>query len=103
MEEPAKDDNKETLALDYRFGVRVKDDKKQKVNLYELGGGRNFASMLAAPLNATAIAQTSVCIVADLSRPGNVMGSLQFWLNVVREHIQKAIEQLATKNPEALA
>jgi GTPase SAR1 family protein len=37
LDEPVKDDMKETTALDYRYGVRVKDDKKQKVNIYELG------------------------------------------------------------------
>ena len=28
---------KETTALDFRYGTRVKDDKKQKVSIYELG------------------------------------------------------------------
>lgn len=28
---------KETTALDYRYGTRAKDEKKQKVNIYELG------------------------------------------------------------------
>ena len=37
LEEPVKDDMKETTALDYRYGTRYKEDKKQKVNIYELG------------------------------------------------------------------
>jgi hypothetical protein len=37
LDEPVKDDMKETTALDYRYGVRTKDDKKQKFNIYELG------------------------------------------------------------------
>lgn len=37
LDEPVKDDVKETTALDYRYGTRVKDEKKQKVNIYELG------------------------------------------------------------------
>jgi len=28
---------KETTALDFHFGTRIKDEKKQKVNTYELG------------------------------------------------------------------
>ena len=28
---------KETTALEYKFGTRVREDKKQKMNIYELG------------------------------------------------------------------
>ena len=37
LDEPVKDDMKETTALDFRYGTRVKEDKKQKLNIYELG------------------------------------------------------------------
>lgn len=37
LEEPIKDDMKETTALDFRYGTRVKDQKKQRLNIYELG------------------------------------------------------------------
>ena len=37
LDEPVKDDMKETTALDFRYGTRYKDEKKQKVNIYELG------------------------------------------------------------------
>ncbi len=37
LDEPVKDDMKETTALDYRYGVRIKEEKKQKFNIYELG------------------------------------------------------------------
>lgn len=37
LDEPVKDDMKETTALDFRYGTRIKDDKKQKINIYELG------------------------------------------------------------------
>lgn len=37
LDEPVKEDMKETTALDYRYGTRIKDEKKQKVNIYELG------------------------------------------------------------------
>ena len=37
LDEPVKDDMKETTALDFRYGNRVKEDKKQKINIYELG------------------------------------------------------------------
>lgn len=37
LDEPIKDDMKSTTALDFKCGTRLKDDKKQKVNFYELG------------------------------------------------------------------
>jgi len=37
LDEPVKEDVKETTALEYRYGVRTKDEKKQKFNIYELG------------------------------------------------------------------
>lgn len=37
LDEPLKDDMKETTALDYRYGTRVTEERKQKVNIYELG------------------------------------------------------------------
>ncbi len=37
LDEPYKEDMKETTALDYKFGTRIKDERRQKVNIYELG------------------------------------------------------------------
>ena len=37
LDEPIKDDMKATTALEFKCGVRIKEDKKQKVNFYELG------------------------------------------------------------------
>ena len=37
LDEPLKDDMKETTALDYKYGTTLKENKKQKINIYELG------------------------------------------------------------------
>ncbi len=37
LDEQVKEDLKETTALDYRCLTRVVSEKKQKVNVYELG------------------------------------------------------------------
>ena len=37
LDEPVKEDMTETTALDFRYGTRVKEEKKQKINIYELG------------------------------------------------------------------
>ena len=46
LDEPVKEDVKETTALDFRFGTRAKEEKKQKISIYELGGGRTLSSLL---------------------------------------------------------
>jgi molybdopterin-guanine dinucleotide biosynthesis protein len=53
LDEPIKDDMKETTALDFRYGTRVKDEKRQKINLYELGKTttviNNIVQVVAVP------------------------------------------------------
>ena len=59
---------KTTTALDYSFGIKKRnDDDHQKVNVYELGGGRVLTNMLQAPLNEHNLPYTTICIVIDLS------------------------------------
>jgi len=68
---------------------------KVRVNCYELGGGRILANMLQAPLmfkNLNKIA--SICIVIDMSKPGNCIDSLLFWLNTVREYSNNSLKDL---------
>jgi GTPase SAR1 family protein len=87
LDEPVKDDLKETTALDFRFGTRVREEKKQKLNIYELGGGRTLSSLLQAPINAYSLASGTlvVCIVIDLANPGASVDTLLFWLATLRE------------------
>ncbi len=46
LDEPVKDDMKETTALDFRYGTRVKEEKKQKLNIYELGKTHRYLSCM---------------------------------------------------------
>ena len=48
LDEPVKDDMKETTALDFRYGTRIKDEKKQKVNIYELGMAISFTIIVTS-------------------------------------------------------
>jgi len=90
------------VALAYNFGTKKKDDLKIRVNCYELGGGRILSNMLQAPLSAKNIPDiASLCICVDLSKPGNVIDSLLFWLNAAREHSGNAIKDLQNIKVEA--
>lgn len=92
LDEPAKDDMKETTALDFRFGTKVREEKKQKINIYELGGGRTLAQLLHAPINAFSVSSGTlvICIVLDLANPGASVDTLLFWLATIREEVGKA-------------
>ena len=51
MEQQVKDEIPETTAMEYRSGTKMsKDDKRVKVNCYELGGGRSFANLLESAM-----------------------------------------------------
>ena len=86
--DPVKEDTSETTALDFKFGKRQVDDKSQKVSMFELGGGRSLADMLSVCLTPRSVSSTVVCITVDLTRPGNAVDSVLFWLNAIREKTQ---------------
>ena len=92
LDEPVKEDVKETTALDFRFGTRTREEKKQKISIYELGGGRTLASLLQAPINAHSLSSGGlvISIVLDLTNPGASIDTLLFWLATLREHLGKA-------------
>jgi hypothetical protein len=78
----------ETIALDYKFAKLMQEGQSQKVSAYEIGGGRQLADMLGVPLNSKSLVNSLIVITIDLSKPGNAVDSIIFWLNVVREQIE---------------
>ena len=103
FDENPKEDLPETTALDFKYTVKSKDERKVTVNVYELGGGRIISNMLSTCLTEESILDTTVCICVDLSKPGNSVDSVLFWLNVIREQIQVIAEKLQKSNPEKFA
>lgn len=90
-----KMDIKSTVALDFMFGNKKRDDDKVRVNTYELGGGRVLSNMLKAPLSMYNIHQVeTICIVLDLSKPGNCIDSLLYWIEVARKYSNAALQDL---------
>ena len=85
LDQQLKDDFGETTGLEFKSGLRLHGDKKAKTNVYELGGGRKLANLLGAALHGGNIANTTVCICIDLTKPGNTISDAIFWLNAVRE------------------
>jgi hypothetical protein len=76
---------------------------KTRVNAYELGGGRILSNLLQAPLsfgNLNSLA--SVCIVLDLSKPGNCLESLMFWMEEVKKYADAGLSEMKAQKPEEL-
>ena len=100
LDHQIKDEMGQTTALEYKSGLKLQGDRQVKTNVYELGGGRNFANLLEAALLGGNVQHTTVCIVVDLTKPGNAIENLLFWLNAVKEQSQMALEALAQTNVE---
>ena len=55
LDQPVKDEMPETAALQFKYGEKVREDRKVKVNVYEQGGGRVLSNLLQAALNPQSI------------------------------------------------
>ena len=80
---------KPTSAMEYSFARRNIENKKEVSHIYELGGGRLLKNLVAVSLNRENIKNALYIIVLDLSQPGNVMDSLIFWFDSIREHVKQ--------------
>ena len=85
LDQNLKEEMPETTALEYIFGTKTREAKQVKVNIYELGGGISFNNLLESAFTGSSIAAMTVVIVIDLSKPGNAIENLIFWLTCVRE------------------
>jgi hypothetical protein len=56
-----------------------------KLNVYELGGGRVLSNLLSTVFVGNNIDNVVVVICIDLSKPGNSIEHLLFWLKAVRD------------------
>ena len=84
----SQDNIKPTVALDFKYATKKKDEVKTHVHTYELGGGRALSNLLQASLTHQSLSKiASICIVLDLSKPGNTIDSLNFWISAVKEHL----------------
>ena len=65
------------------------------------GGGRVYSSLLSATIQPEALENTTICILLDLTAPGNALEELQFWLQATREQTQAALQTLKEEKPQA--
>lgn len=78
---------KPTYAMDYSFAKRTTHNRKEVVNFYELGGGRQYANLIGTPLTKENYKYIVYVIVIDLSKPSSLIDSLNFWINAIKETV----------------
>eukprot|EP01029_Cantina_marsupialis_P025222 TRINITY_DN66489_c0_g1_i1.p1 TRINITY_DN66489_c0_g1~~TRINITY_DN66489_c0_g1_i1.p1 ORF type:complete len:308 (+),score=51.21 TRINITY_DN66489_c0_g1_i1:52-975(+) len=91
---------KSTTALEYKYGRRVVSTKKQLVNVWELGGGTSLKDLSNIPLIPQRLPTAAVCIVLNLEKPGSIINSLAFWLQVVRERASTVFADIEKNKPQ---
>eukprot|EP00803_Ostreobium_quekettii_P004627 evm.model.scf_672.3 EVM.evm.TU.scf_672.3 scf_672:14722-17919(-) len=103
---------KPSEGLEYTYARRAREhdhEKKDIAHIWELGGGDELATKLANVdnvfLTAKQVTTAVVVIVADLSEPAAVLGTVQKWLDVVKGRLASTyqrLEQRGSKLPEQL-
>lgn len=79
-----KEEMPTTTALEFKSGSKQKDDKSVKVNVYELGGGRVLSNLLSTVFLGNSIDSITIVLALDLSKPGNSIENLLFWLHTIK-------------------
>jgi hypothetical protein len=100
--ETAKEELTETTALDFKFGIKQREDKSVKLNVYELGGGRVLANLLQTVFYGSALTSTAIVLCIDLSKPGNSIDSILFWIKMIRDITLAIVSEMKERDPSSL-
>ncbi len=95
-------DPKPTVALDYNFARKKatssSSDKaaqsKTVSNIWELAGDSSDAKLLEIPITSKTLANLSILVCVDLSKPQNAMGSAIKWIKAARDVISRRIAEM---------
>ncbi len=102
---PTSKDPKPTFALEYNYARRKggKDDSKEKgknlSHIWELGGDILEQKLFEIPINQRTLNYCSIVIVCDLSKPQDIVVSLNRWITLIRDVVHKRITELKVINP----
>jgi len=100
--EAVKEEMTETTALEFKYGIKQREDKTVKLNIYEIGGGRVLANLLQSVFVGNKLEDTIIAICIDLSKPGNSMDNLNFWIAQVRAISMGVVNELGAADKENL-
>lgn len=78
---------KPTYALDYSCAKRSSNTRKEVVHIYELGGGRQLSNLVSVALTKENFRSFAYVLVVDLSKPGNLIDDLNFWIDAIKQSV----------------
>ncbi|KAJ1639573.1 hypothetical protein T492DRAFT_584776 [Pavlovales sp. CCMP2436] len=87
---------KPTTALEYKY-ARYSSKEGSKViiaNIWELAGDTQLAQLLDVVLSPAKLARSQVIIVADLSKPAEVLRTVNYWLDAVRARVDTCTREM---------
>ena len=87
---------KPTTALEYKY-ARFSSKEGSRViiaNIWELAGDTQLAQLLDVVLSPPRLARSQVVIVADLSKPGDVLRTVTYWLDAVRARVDACTREM---------
>lgn len=87
---------KPTTALEHKFArYSSKEGGSSTVaNIWELAGDTQLAQLLDVVLSPAKLARSQVVIVADLSKPGDALRTVTYWLDAVRARVEACAHEL---------
>jgi GTPase SAR1 family protein len=89
------DPPKPTAALEYRYATSASEGSKVIIaNIWELAGDTQLAQLLDIVLTPPKLARSQIVIVADLSKPSEVLRTVNYWLDAVRERVDACAREL---------
>lgn len=97
----ASDQPRSTVALDYKYARYASDASSSKslAHIYDLGGDESqFGDLVAVVVTPETVEQLVLVITLDLSEPWSVLSSLQHWLEMLKSHVEKCLDILATSS-----
>lgn len=99
-ERDEKDQPKPTVALDYKFARYASETSTSKVlaHIYDLGGDENFEDLTRIAASRTTIGNLVLAVTMDMSEPHLVVPSLEKWLKVLREQVDRSLQALAQES-----
>jgi dynein light intermediate chain 1 len=102
------DEDSNKLALDYSYldvafddDVHYADDVMARLNVWHLENP-DHKDLLSVAFNAQNIKNSLIVIALDGSEPWNLMSSIEKWMSLVKEYVQKTLDSLPKKDKEAL-
>lgn len=98
---------KPTFALEYSFARKKNtgssNNSKSVAHIWELGGDVHEPGLLNIPITIKTVRSLSVLLCCDLSKPHNIIQSLQKWISLINDVLSKKMSNLKMTAPKEAA